>query len=263
MSETPEEQPDVRLHVLETGLIECSDFAMFSPNAGPDEHQVMPVRSYLVVHPAGTLLWDTGIADAIAAKPHGEPIVDGIVFKVPRTLRSQLDELGVAPDAIDYLALSHLHVDHVGNVELFPNARVLLQRAEHEAGFGPRAEELTLVPQTYAALDPEAIEQIDGDYDVFGDGTVVLISLPGHTPGHQGLLVDLRETGPVLLATDIAYCARDYAEGAVRQSNVDLEQSRCSIERAKRISRERGASIWLHHDLDAQREIRTAPASYS
>lgn len=253
---------NVRLYVLETGLIECADFAIFSPNATPGTRQNMPVRSYLVVHPRGTLLWDTGIEDAIGDLPEGRQIVDAIVFKVPRTLRSQLEELRVEPGSVDYLALSHLHIDHVGNVGLFGDTTVLMQEAEYEAGYGPNAEQLTLMPESYAALNRGRIQTVVGDHDVFGDGTVVLTSLPGHTPGHQGLLVQLSEAGPILLGTDIAYSARDYAEGAVRAANVDLAQSRRSIEIAKRIERDLGATVWLHHDLEAQRGVRTAPAWY-
>jgi N-acyl homoserine lactone hydrolase len=253
---------NVRLYVLETGLIECADFAIFSPNAHPGSRQDMPVRSYLIVHPQGTLLWDTGIEDAIGDAPEGRPIMHSIVFKVPRTLRAQLEEIRLDPGAVDYLALSHLHIDHVGNVALFDDATVLLQQAEHDAGYGPNAEELTLIPESYAALNRDRIQTVVGDHDVFGDGAVVLTSLPGHTPGHQGLLVHLRDSGPILLATDVAYTARDYAEAAVRTANVDLDQSRRSIERAKRIEREHGATVWLHHDPEVQRKIRTAPDYY-
>jgi len=130
--------PDVRLYVLDTGLIECSDYAIFSPNAGPGVRQDMSVRSYLIVHPQGTLLWDTGIADAIAELPDGQRIIDSIVFKVPKTLRSQLSEIGVDPRNVDYLGLSHLHIDHVGNVDLLPDATVLLQKDEYAAGYGPQ-----------------------------------------------------------------------------------------------------------------------------
>jgi glyoxylase-like metal-dependent hydrolase (beta-lactamase superfamily II) len=262
MQERPTARPDVRLYVLDTGLIECADYAIFSPNAGPGVYQDMSVRSYLIVHPQGTLLWDTGIADAIAELADGQRIIDSIVFKVPKTLRSQLSEIGVDPSDVDYLGLSHLHIDHVGNVDLFPDATVLLQQAEHDAGYGPNPEELTLIPETYAALDRDRIRTVVGDHDVFGDATVVLRSLPGHTPGHQGLLVDLRHGGPILLATDIAYSAQDYADAAVRTSNVDLDQSRSSIETAKQIEREHPATVWLHHDLEAQRDIRTAPEYY-
>src|SRR4051795_12094385 len=252
---------DMRAYVLDTGLIECSDYAMFSPNAGPGTYREMSVRSCLVVHPEGTLLWDTGIDDAIATLAEGRRIVDPIVFRVPRTLQSQLAEIGVAPGEVDYLGLSHLHVDHVGNVGLFGEATVLLQRAEYEAGYGPNPEQLieALAPDTYAALNRDRIQTVDGDHDLFGDGTVVLKALPGHTPGHQGLLVQLPDGGPILLAGDIAYSAQDYADGAVRQANVDLAASRRSIATAKRIERELGATVWLHHDSDAQSARRAAP----
>ena len=257
------ETAPVRLYALDTGVIECADYAMFSPSAGPDEYREMSVRSYLVVHPEGTLLWDTGIDDEIAWLEAGLRVLPPIVFRVPRTLRHQLRELGIAPDRVDVVGLSHLHVDHVGNVGLFPQARVLLQRAEYAAGYGPDPQRFTLIPDTYAALDRDRIEAIDGEHDVFGDGRVVMTPLPGHTPGHQGLLVVLPETGPVLLAGDIAYSEADYAASAVRADNVDLDASRRSIENAKALERDTGARVWLHHDLDAQRTVRTAPSFYS
>lgn len=254
--------PDLRLYVLDTGLIECDDFALFSPGAAPNTRRDMTVRSYLVVHPRGVLVFDTGIADAIAALPEGQRIADPIVFKVPRPMRGQLEEIGIAPSGVDYLALSHLHVDHVGNIDLFPGATVLLQEAEYDAGFGPDAEALTLIPETYAALDRDKVHKLSGDHDVFGDGTVVLVALPGHTPGHQGLLVTLKEAGPILLATDIAYSAEDYAELAVRPSNVDVDASRQSLRTAHALERDRSATVWLHHDADAQKAVNTAPAFY-
>lgn len=235
---------------------------MWSPKAQPGTYREMSVRSYLVVHSEGTLLWDTGIDDAIAVSTDGQRIARSIVFRVPRTLGSQLAEIGVSPDQVDYLGLSHLHVDHVGNVGRFPRATVLLQRDEHEAAYGPDPERFTLSPDAYAALDRDRIEIVDGDHDVFGDGLVVLKPLAGHTPGHQGLLVELPETGPVLLAGDIAYSAADYTDSAVRPLNVDLEASRRSIDSAKALERECGATVWLHHDLEAQRNVRTAPSSY-
>jgi N-acyl homoserine lactone hydrolase len=252
----------IRLYVLDTGLIECADYAMFSPNAAPGTRQDLSVKSYVVVHPQGTLVWDTGIEDAIAELPEGRRIAEPIVFKVPRTMRSQLEQIGIDPASVDYLGLSHLHIDHVGNIDLFSGATVLLQEAEAEAGFGPDAEQLTLIPETYAALNRDKVQAVAGDHDVFGDGSVTLISLPGHTPGHQGLLVRLRDSGPILLATDIVYSAPDYAAGAARLSNTDLEATATSIERAKQIEREQGATVWLHHDLEAQRAVNDAPAFY-
>jgi glyoxylase-like metal-dependent hydrolase (beta-lactamase superfamily II) len=252
-----------RVYVLDTGLIESSDYAMWSPNAKPGTYREMSVRSYLVVHPDGLLLWDTGISDAIAAQPAGEQIADSIVFRVPTTLRTQLEAIDQDPADVDVLGLSHMHIDHVGNLDQFPEARVVMQQAEYDAAYGSDAEQLTYIPQAYAALDRGKIHTIVGEHDVFGDQTVLMTPLPGHTPGHQGLLVVLPETGPILLAGDIAYSAADYAESAVRAGNVDLRASRRSIEAAKALERDRGATVWLHHDLKAQRSIRTAPSFYS
>lgn len=176
-------------------------------------------------------------------------------------MRGQLKEIEVDPATVRHLAFSHLHPDHVGNVDLFPDATVLLQQAELDAAFGPEAEELTYFPDSYAALERDNVQAVSGEHDVFGDGTVVLKPLPGHTPGHQGLLVTLKETGPVLLAGDVSYSVKDYAEGAVRSGNVDLEASARSMEATKQLERA-GVTVWLHHDARAQREVRTAPEFY-
>jgi glyoxylase-like metal-dependent hydrolase (beta-lactamase superfamily II) len=205
------------------------------------------------------VLWDTG---AVARLQGGMRIAESVVFRVTATLRGQLAEIGVSPNDVDAVGLSHLHVDHVGNAGLFPRATVLLQLAEYDAGFGADPERFTLIPDAYAALDRGRIEVVVGDHDVFGDARVVLAPLPGHTPGHQGLLVDLPETGPVLLAGDIAYSAADYAQAAVRAGNVDIEASRRSIEAAKALERDRGVAVWLHHDREAQGDIVTAPSFY-
>jgi glyoxylase-like metal-dependent hydrolase (beta-lactamase superfamily II) len=247
--------------VLDTGLIECSDYAIFSPAAGPSEHRALTVRSYLVTHPDGVLLWDAGIDDALAEEPDGRQITEALRFRVPRTLASQLATIGYGPGDVDVLGFSHLHIDHVGNAGRFSGARVVMQKLEHDAAYGPDAERLTYMPETYAAIDRSAIQVVEGEHDVFGDGTVVMHPLPGHTPGHQGLRVALPHSGPILLAADIAYSRADYVEGAVRPANVDHDQTRASIETAKAMEAD-GTIVWLHHDLEAEREIRQAPDCY-
>jgi glyoxylase-like metal-dependent hydrolase (beta-lactamase superfamily II) len=256
------ERQSIHLYVLDTGLIECADFAIFSPRVGPGVRRDMSVRSYLVVHPRGVLLWDTGIADSIAELPDGQRIMESIIFRVPKTLASQLADIGCSPTDVDYLGLSHLHIDHVGNVGLFPDATIVMQKAEYDAAYGPDAEQLTYMPEAYAALFKDRIRTVVGDYDVFGDGSVVMKPLPGHTPGHQALLVSLRRTGRILLAADLAYSAQDYADTVLRNSNFDLEQTRQSIEAVKQMERELQATVWLHHDLEAQRHIHLAPSYY-
>jgi N-acyl homoserine lactone hydrolase len=254
--------PPLRLYVLDTGRIDCADYAMFSPNAGPSQRQLMSVCSYLIVHPDGILLWDTGIDDTIASEADGRLVAPAIRFTVPRTLSHQLEEIGVLPDAIDIVAFSHLHIDHVGNAGLFDRARIVMQRQELDAAYGPDAEQLTYTPEAYAAIDRSAIEVVDGEHDVFGDGAVTMLPLPGHTPGHQGLRLVLEQSGPILLAGDVAYSRHDYQQGRPRTHDVDPEQTRASIAAAKALERE-GTTVWLHHDLDVQRAIPHAPAHHA
>src|SRR4051812_7217720 len=193
-------QARIRLYVLDTGVIDSSDYSVWSPSVPAGTRYEMSVRSYLIAHPDGVLLWDTGIADAIATEPAGAKVADTVVFRVPTTLRSQLEAIEPDDRQVDLIGLSHMHIDHVGNLDQFSDADVVMQQAEHDAAYGPDAEQLTYIPEAYAALDRGRIRTIAGEHDVFGDGALVMTPLPGHTPGHQGLLVTLPETGPVLIA---------------------------------------------------------------
>src|SRR5215475_6103540 len=162
-----------RLFVLYCGDITLNDMGRFSPGfSGPG---ALSSTCYLIKHAQGWLLWDTGLPDAIASMPEGRKSNAG-VWHVKKTLASQLAELSVNPADIRYLALSHSHGDHVGNADLFPQATLLVQKAEYE---WPD-------PLGVPRFKPEMkVVKAEGDHDVFGDGSVVLISTPGHSPGHQ------------------------------------------------------------------------------
>ena len=153
---------------------------------------------YLIHHAQGWFLWDTGVADAIAAMPDGQAPADpkATHWRRPKTLAAQLDQLGVKPADIKGMAISHTHPDHIGNVEMFPQAMLYVQKAEYDwpgANNAPR-------------FKPEhPVTKLEGDRDVFGDGSVTIISTPGHTPGHQSLLVKLPKTGAVLLSGDAVH----------------------------------------------------------
>src|SRR5436853_4186832 len=157
-----------RMYVLYCGDIALTDMGRFSPGySGPG---ALSSTCYLFKHTQGWLLWDTGLPDAIASMPEGQKSNAG-VWHVKKTLASQLAEIGVRPSDIRYLALSHSHGDHVGNVNLFPQSTLLIQKAEYEwpDPFGvPRFKK------------EQPVKLVDGDHDIFGDGSVMLISTPGH-----------------------------------------------------------------------------------
>src|ERR1700745_1107564 len=182
-----------RLYVLYCGDVALTDMGRFSPGySGPG---ALSVTCYLVKHGQDWLLWDTGLGDQILSMPEGQKSNAGVWY-VKKTLASQLAEIGLTPSAIKYLALSHSHPDHVGNVKLFPQSTLVVQKAEYDwrdAAGAPR------FPSGQPAIKAE------GDYDVFADGSVMLISTPGHSPGHQGLLVKLPKTGAILLTGDAVH----------------------------------------------------------
>ena len=164
-----------RLYILNCGEGIAGDISRWSPGVN------------LIKHAQGWLLWDTGVADAIAAMPEGQRPSDPRMthWRRPKTLAAQLAELGVNPSDIKYVAVSHTHPDHIGNVAMFLQSMLLVQKAEYEwhSPVGPRFK------------PDHPVMKLEGDHDVFGDGSLVIISTPGHTPGHQSLLVKLAKTG--------------------------------------------------------------------
>jgi N-acyl homoserine lactone hydrolase len=170
------------------------------------------------------VLWDTGLDDSLAGRR--EPLIfnDHAAFTVSNSLADQLAELGHPASSIDYLARSHFHPDHVGNVGLFAGATLLVQRDEYETAFGPRALE-QYDPAGYSSLRGNRVIPLEGDHDVFGDATVVIYRTPGHTVGSQSLLVDLANTGPVLITGDLARSLENSSARAVPAINRDAAES--------------------------------------
>src|SRR5262245_30765448 len=203
-----------QLFVLYCGDIALTDLGRFSPGfSGPG---ALSSTCYLIKHAQGYLLWDTGLPDAIASMPEGRKSNAGVWY-VKKTLASQLAELAVRPADIRYLALSHSHGDHAGNVDLFPQATLVVQKAEYE---WPD-------PLGVPRFKPEMkVVKAEGDHDVFGDGSVVLISTPGHSPGHQCLLVRLPKTGALLLSGDAVHNQGQLGQ----QAGADPELQPCPID---------------------------------
>jgi len=185
-----------KLYILNCGEGVAGDISRWSPGVNVGKSMDFVDNCYLIKHSQGWMLWDTGLADAIAAMPEGQRPADPRMthWRRPKTLAAQL-ELGVKPSDIKYVAISHTHPDHIGNVTMFPQSTLLVQKAEYEwpSPVGPR-------------FKPEhPVTKLEGDHDVFGDASVVIISTPGHTPGHQSLLVKLPQTGAVLLSGDAVH----------------------------------------------------------
>jgi glyoxylase-like metal-dependent hydrolase (beta-lactamase superfamily II) len=247
----------VKLFVLDGGTIEILDWSIYDPAAAPGTRRTLADPVYLVVHPAGTLVWDAGLPDSLV-----EPLLvdDHAVFRVSDSVERQLQAAGHPAGSVTYLALSHFHPDHVGNVGLFGGSTLLVQRDEYEAAFGDDPSAQHYDPASYKALKQTQVQKLDGDHDVFGDGSVMIMRLSGHTVGNQSLLVRLPGTGPVLISGDLAHSWENWQARAVPPVlNYDVAQSRRSLHRAEELLRETGARLWVQHDLDQFTALRTVP----
>lgn len=258
----------VRLYVLDGGTLESDPgrYRLTKEDVGTTD---LAIAAYLIVHPKGVLMWDTGaIADGDWT-PTGKPMLqsfrlaDGQERRVTitRPLIPQLREAGFAPADVTHLALSHYHWDHTANSNAFAGATWLVRQAEREAMFvNPIATARTA---TYAGLKNSRTVIVSRDeHDVFGDGTVMLKAAPGHTPGHQVLYVKLAKTGAVLLSGDLYHYPQERTMNRLPTYELDAAQTSESRRAVETFLQKTGAQLWIQHELPAHAKLRKAPAYY-
>ena len=205
---------------------------------------------YLVKHGDDYMMWDTGFGpDAGATAPK-------------QTLTEQLAKVGVKPEQVKFVGISHYHGDHLGGVAAFPGATLLIGKGDWEVLTDPKK------PQTVDARSVEhwisgggKVEPLPGDKDVFGDGTVTILYTPGHTPGHHSLLVKLAQTGPVILTGDAAHFHENYDTDGVPSFNYDRAQTIASLERLKKVAANLKATVVIQHDARDVAKLPVAPES--
>jgi N-acyl homoserine lactone hydrolase len=243
-----------KLYILNCGEGVAGDISRWSPGVNVGKPMDFADNCYLIRHAQGWLLWDTGVTDAIAAMPEGQAPSDprATHWRRPKTLISQLEGLGLKPADIKYVAISHTHPDHVGNVALFPQSMLLVQKAEYDwpSPMGPR-------------FKPEhPVTKLEGDRDVFGDGSVTIFATPGHTPGHQSLLVKLPNTGALVLSGDAVHFKSNWDNRGVPTANSDKDQTLASMQRIADVLAKEKAQLWINHDKAQRDTLKMAPAFY-
>jgi N-acyl homoserine lactone hydrolase len=251
-----------RLYAFNCGTIEVSDISIFSPGVDVGKKKTLTDSCYLIVHPKGALMWDTGLSDEIAGMPGGKKLSEKFHGSLNKTLAAQLKDAGFTPDAVTHLGLSHMHFDHTGNVGLFPKATLLMQKEELAAAFGPDAAKFGNDAKNYPTLGSNPKQELAGDHDVFGDGTVVIKAAKGHTPGHQALFVKLKKTGNVLLSGDLAHFTKNWDNRRVPSFNFDKDMSVKAMNDMAAFIKENKAQFWIQHDLEQNRKIKHAPKYY-
>ena len=213
------------------------------------------------------LLWDTGVPESALNDPKGwSTLPKLIVYHLDKTLTDQLAAIGLKTTDITYVALSHTHGDHIGNVRLFPDSTVMMQRAEHAwisspDGSNDNVNQLKALARKLLGI-PKHLKLLDGDTDVFGDGSVTLVSTPGHTPGSQSLLVHLKNSGFIILSGDVVHLEENFEKNTVPSLNTDKAESIASMDRIRRMIAAYQAKLFINHDKAQSDTLKLLPAFY-
>jgi N-acyl homoserine lactone hydrolase len=261
--------PSVRLYVFDGGILESDPgrYKLTKEDVGTTQ---LSVAAYLVAHPKGVLMWDTGAITDADWSPTGKPSAQKLTLPdgqgrqvtIANALVPQLKAAGYTPADVTYLALSHYHWDHTANANAFAGATWLVRQLERDAMFVEKPLG-TARPTTFSALKASRTTIVkDDEHDVFGDGTVILKSAPGHTPGHQVLYVKLARTGGVLLSGDLYHYQAERRLDRYPTFEFDVEQTRAARRSVDAFLKKTGARLWIQHDLDAHTKLKKAPAFY-
>lgn len=252
--------PEVKLYTFNGGTVMVNNLELFSQDTtyqGQTKEFADPF--YVISHPKGNLMWDAGLPEGLIAMD--EPFTDPSgAFTVSRkdSVVNQLERIGMSPSDIQYIALSHTHFDHSGHANVFKDATWLVQQSEYD--FITSEESQKNNADNYNAIkELTKTQTLKGDHDVFGDGTVVIKSMPGHTPGHQVLYVDLAETGPVLLSGDLYHLYQNREHKRVPIFNYDVEQTLHSMTDFEALAKENNAKVYLQHSKEDFNKMPKAP----
>jgi glyoxylase-like metal-dependent hydrolase (beta-lactamase superfamily II) len=254
----PQPPSTPRIYVFDNGGISGLDVKLF--NFAPEEIKEPNFVnvSYLVVHPKGTLMFDAGGIPDADFKADGTPVTEGILTASKR-LVPQLAAAGYRPSDITYFAMSHYHSDHTANANAFAGATWIVQKADRDHMFQEKPAGI-IRPAHYDKLKGAKTRILNNeDLDVFGDGTVVVMSTPGHTPGHQVLFVRLAKTGPVVLAGDLYHYPEEIATGRTPTFEFNVDQTKVSRARIQAFVEQSKAQLWIEHDIATHAKLPKAP----
>ena len=247
-----------RIYVFDNGAIKGLDPALFNFKREELEEADFVMASYLIVHPRGTLMFDSGGVPDSRFERDGSSVVEG-VMSATEPLLPQLASAGFGAEDVDYFALSHYHSDHTANANLFAHATWIVQKAERDFMFADEPQGI-VQPGTYGALRNAKTKVLDNeDFDVFGDGSVVIMSTPGHTPGHQVVAVKLASAGTIVLGGDLYHYPEERTTGRTPTFEFNAEQSRASRARIEQYLKDTHGTLWIEHDKATLRDLPKAP----
>jgi N-acyl homoserine lactone hydrolase len=256
-----------KLFRLDCGRSLANDESVWTPGQNVGRSIEFSSTCWLIKRGSEWLLWDAGVPESAHNNPRGwSTLPKLIVYHLDKTLTDQLAEIGLKPRDIARVAISHTHGDHIGNVGLFPDSTILMQRAEYSwinSPNGPNDNVNQLMALARELLGtPKNLQLVDGDFDVFDDGSVTLVSTPGHTPGHQSLLVHLKNSGFIILSGDVVHSEENFEKNIVPSLNTNEAESKASMEKIRQMIAMYKAMLFINHDKKQTDMLKLLPAFY-
>jgi len=250
-----------RLYVIDCGWLKVEDPSRFDFTKAQLKTLDFSVGCYLIAHPKGVLIWDVGVVPDSAFKNDGKPATK-FYGTVNKSLKSQMAAAGYTPADVTHVALSHYHWDHIGNLADFAKSTWLIERIEHETLYGPTPPERTTPDQYMPLKSSKVIYTPNADYDVFGDGTVIIKPAYGHTPGHNVLYVKLAKTGGVVLSGDLYHYPEEITTGKVPHIDYNKDRTREARKTIDEFMKKTKSTLFLQHDLVQFKTLKKAPEFY-
>lgn len=239
----------IKLYTLDGGTLDLDDMAALSNDGAFAGRSIrLAIPAFLIRHPKGDLLWDTGMPDAVADTADGLK-GEGYHYQVKHKLVDQLKMLHLAPADIDFLAVSHGHPDHIGNAALFTEATFIVGEKEHADLFSPdkRADKQGF--DLYGALEQNETVMVKDRHDIFGDGSAVVYATPGHSEGHLVLLLKLPNAGAILFSGDLYIHVEGRKQSTIPSFSANKEALRQSMARFEALAKKENARVIIQHDM--------------
>ncbi len=250
----PSGKAKVSLTRLDCGSISVSNLDVFSDSfLYPGQSKTLTDSCYLIRHGDSVMIWDTGLSAALV----GQPAMTSGPFSMAmkQTLVAQLAQVGIKPADVDVVGISHYHDDHTGQAAAFPGATLVMGKGDYEAAKQRPSAQKALAPWI---VGTSKVDPVEGDKDVFGDGRIVVLAMPGHTPGHQALLVRLA-SGAVLLTGDQYHFSEQVANNGVPSFNTNRADTLASSDRFQAIAKNLSAKVIIQHESADIGKLPTFP----
>ncbi len=244
---------DLKLYVFDCGQLSFPDVTAFGLSNEETSVRELFVPCYLIKHDDHLMVWDAGLPLADVGQSGGNS-------RYQTSFLQQLAAMNISPADIDFIAFSHMHYDHVGAANAFNQSTLLIQEAEATAAFEHPEDNPVFRPELYSQLRDSNRISLSGDYDVFGDGSVKIISTPGHTPGHQSLYLELSRFGPLILSGDLYHFEASRELRRTPVFNTSIEETLMSMDKVESLLELTGATFWIEHSKELAETLDLAPS---